>query len=113
NARCPPDGPELGHASWTFLHSVAAYYPDTPTPDDQASMRSFVRGLGRWYPCGYCAEHVRKVVDKDPPRVESRKDLAKWFCDLHNEVNVRLGKPIFDCAKVDERWRDGPKDGSC
>ena len=35
------------------------------------------------------------------------------MCELHNEVNDRLGKPQFDCDKVDERWRTGPADGSC
>lgn len=29
------------------------------------------------------------------------------------EVNRKLGKPDFDCSLVDERWRDGWKDGSC
>ncbi|GAV98642.1 mitochondrial FAD-linked sulfhydryl oxidase ERV1 [Lentinula edodes] len=24
---CPPDSEELGHATWTFLHTTAAYYP--------------------------------------------------------------------------------------
>ena len=32
---------------------------------------------------------------------------------MHNEVNRRIGKKEFDCSKVDERWRDGWKDGSC
>uniref|UniRef100_A0A0B7JU86 thiol oxidase n=1 Tax=Bionectria ochroleuca TaxID=29856 RepID=A0A0B7JU86_BIOOC len=26
---------------------------------------------------------------------------------------VKLGKPIFDCDKWQERWVTGPKDGSC
>ena len=32
---------------------------------------------------------------------------------MHNEVNRRIGKKEFDCSKVDERWCDGWKDGSC
>ena len=32
---------------------------------------------------------------------------------MHNEVNRRIGKEEFDCSKVDKRWRDGWKDGSC
>eukprot|EP00037_Helgoeca_nana_P015602 m.146230 g.146230 ORF g.146230 m.146230 type:complete len:56 (+) comp23095_c0_seq1:451-618(+) len=36
-------------------------------------------------------------------------------CGAHNEVNERLGKPIFDCniEMLDQRWLDGWTDGSC
>ena len=33
-------------------------------------------------------------------------------CMQHNEVNERLGKPTFDCARVGERWKDGPPEGT-
>lgn len=49
----------------------------------------------------------------DPPQVESQHSLSQWLCKLHNRVNVKIGKPEFDCSKVNERWRDGWKDGSC
>ena len=45
--------------------------------------------------------------------MQNQTDLAKWMCETHNEVNERLGKPAFDCFKVNERWLDGWKDGSC
>lgn len=49
----------------------------------------------------------------DPPKVESQEALSQWLCRMHNKVNVKLGKEIFDCKKVNERWRDGWLDGSC
>lgn len=48
-----------------------------------------------------------------PPQVQSRTEFTRWMCEMHNEVNERLGKELFDCSKVDQRWRDGWKDGSC
>lgn len=48
-----------------------------------------------------------------PLDVTSQKRLSEWVCKFHNRVNKKLGKPIFDCSKVDERWRDGWLDGSC
>lgn len=47
------------------------------------------------------------------PDTSSRHSLSQWLCHLHNDINVRLGKPEFDCSRVDERWKDGWKDGSC
>jgi len=29
------------------------------------------------------------------------------LCSVHNEVNARLGKPNFDCAKLDETYDCG------
>lgn len=48
-----------------------------------------------------------------PPKTESQESLSMWLCELHNNVNERIGKPLFDCSKVFERWRDGWKDGRC
>ena len=52
-------------------------------------------------------------LQKNPPMTKNRVDLSQWLCRIHNEINKRLGKEEFDCSKVDERWRDGWKDGSC
>jgi len=35
------------------------------------------------------------------------------MCEAHNMVNRKLEKPLFDCSKVNERWRDGWADGHC
>lgn len=112
-ASCPPDTAELGRATWTFLHSVGAYYPVQPTPRQQDLMHHFMEGLAEFYPCEVCAEHLREQVRATPPRVASRLELNMWLCGIHNEVNELLGKPTFDCNKILQRWRDGPPDGSC
>ncbi|CAG8433747.1 11075_t:CDS:2 [Ambispora gerdemannii] len=110
---CPADSETLGRHTWTFLHTMAAYYSDTPTTTQQTMMLSFLRTFSYVYPCWYCAEHLRDEMLRKPPRVENRNVLSRWMCEMHNGVNQRLGKKIFDCSKVDERWRDGPKDGRC
>jgi FAD-linked sulfhydryl oxidase len=112
-AHCPPDVESLGRATWTFLHTTAAYYPESPTTTQRAHMLQLLHALPQLYPCSHCAEDLGARVQRRPPDVRSRGALAAWLCATHNEVNARLGKPSFDCARVDERWRDGPKDGSC
>ncbi|KAJ3107181.1 hypothetical protein HDU97_004601 [Phlyctochytrium planicorne] len=106
--QCPPDSQELGAATWTFLHTMAAYYPETPTEAEQKTAKVFFRTFSKLYPCGYCASHLREELKTNPPQVDSNKSLNLWLCGIHNEVNERLGKPKFDCSKVWERWKDNP-----
>ncbi|KAI0083843.1 ERV/ALR sulfhydryl oxidase domain-containing protein [Irpex rosettiformis] len=112
---CPPDVEQLGRATWTFLHTTAAYYPEKPTPNQRANMLSLLRSLPVLYPCSWCATHLGENMKANPPDVSGRLGLSRWLCERHNEVNDRLGKPRFDCSwsKLDERWKDGPADGSC
>lgn len=81
-------------------------------------MLSLLRALPTLYPCTPCAddlgEYMRKPGNDPCAAVElGRAGVERWLCDVHNEVNERLGKETFNCAGVGERWRDGPKDGSC
>ncbi|THH10718.1 hypothetical protein EW146_g8289 [Bondarzewia mesenterica] len=110
---CPPDVEQLGRATWTFLHTTAAYYPDKPTVYQRAQMLSLLRALPTLYPCSHCATHLGQEMKTSPPDVSGRVALSRWLCQQHNLVNERLGKDQFDCAKTDERWKDGPSDGSC
>lgn len=110
---CPPDSNELGRSTWTLLHTMSAYYPTAPSPSQQSDMLSFIRVLSNVYPCTACAAAFRDECRTNPPRVGSREELMRWFCERHNEVNERQGKERFDCAKVMERWRTGPADGRC
>ncbi|KAF5383723.1 hypothetical protein D9615_003585 [Tricholomella constricta] len=110
---CPPDVEQLGRATWTFLHTTAAYYPERPSPTQRANMLMLLRSLPVLYPCTNCADDFGEDMKTHPPDVSGRVGLSRWLCERHNEVNEKLGKERFDCAKTDERWKDGPEDGRC
>lgn len=46
-------------------------------------------------------------MQKYPPQVSSRTSAAAWACHVHNEVNKRLKKDIFDCAKIGDFYDCG------
>ena len=118
---CPPDVEELGRSTWTFLHSAAAYFPDAPSDEQKHAMQAMLDALPLVYPCATCAEELREEYARQPPTarvdaVESATTLQAYVCTLHNEVNARLGKPLWDCAdraRLRHRWYEPEDEAAC
>ncbi|XP_020598060.1 FAD-linked sulfhydryl oxidase ERV1-like, partial [Phalaenopsis equestris] len=53
---------ELGRATWTLLHTVAAQFPDSPTRQQKRDVRELMAILSRIYPCKECADHFKEVL---------------------------------------------------
>jgi len=110
---CPLDKDDLGRNTWSFLHTMAAYYPEKPTTIQEKEITVFMKIFAKYYPCDHCAKDFRKSINLNPPETTSRWNFSQWLCKMHNEVNRKLGKEEFDCSLVDQRWKDGWDDGSC
>lgn len=104
---CPLNRRELGRASWAYLHTLANFYSESPTKLEKKEMAQLLFLYIKHYPCGYCSDMSLQEMYRNPPRVNNRKELSFWMCELHNEVNHRMGKPAFDCSTAQHRWRYG------
>lgn len=98
---------ELGNAAWKLLHTTMAKFPDKPTDDDSTALKSYIYLFARLYPCGECGRHFQQILAKFPPQVASRSTAAAWACHVHNEVNKRLKKKLFDCSKIGDFYDCG------
>ena len=48
-----------------------------------------------------CKEHLEKWVSENPP---DWNRFFEWGIDLHNAVNIRIGKPTMDVENAKELW---------
>ncbi|RPA93967.1 hypothetical protein L873DRAFT_1837790 [Choiromyces venosus 120613-1] len=98
---------ELGRASWKLLHTTLARFPESPSADERAALAQYLALFARLYPCGECAGHFQKLLKEYPPQTSGRKAASQWGCFVHNLVNERLGKEVFDCMMVGEAYKCG------
>lgn len=98
---------ELGRATWKFLHTLTLRFPEHPTAQQSHDFKEFFRLFSLLYPCGDCAAHFQALLQEMPPQAASRRNAALWLCGAHNKVNARLGKPQFDCDKLDSAYDCG------
>ena len=57
---CPLDKDQLGRCTWSFLHTMAANYPETPNEIQRSKMKCFINTLADFYPCEPCAADLRE-----------------------------------------------------
>ena len=90
---------------WTMLHMMSGSFPETLSPTLIRKWNTFIVLFAHLYPCKLCSGHFLKLLEEVGPfSGETKEDLMKWLCDVHNRVNKRLGKPKHDCTKVAEEW---------
>jgi hypothetical protein len=95
--------PEVwGPFFWHTIHIVSLGYPQEPTYSDKKAAKEFFESLTVLIPCPMCREHYASHMVKLPigPSLDSRKDLFRWTVELHNEVNVMLGKRKYSETEV-------------
>ena len=56
---CPLYRDQLGRATWSLLHTMAAYYPEKASEQEQTSMKSFINSFSMFFPCHECAKDFR------------------------------------------------------
>ena len=95
--------PEVwGPFFWHTIHIAALGYPQEPNYSEKKSMKEFLESMQLTIPCPICRQHYVSHLVKSPvgPALDSRKDLFKWTIDLHNEVNIMLGKRAYTQTEV-------------
>jgi len=53
---CPLQRDQFGRFAWSYLHTMAAYYPKQPTETQKTDMKTFIRTFTEFFPCEECKE---------------------------------------------------------
>ena len=84
-----------GPCMWNSMQSVAAYYPENPTPKHKERYKLHFENLGYILPCIHCQKSYRKIIKTgitklDDKVFESRQTLMEWIYNVHEAVNKKL-----------------------
>lgn len=95
----------VGQSLWTYLHTSVAN--KRINDDGLGIIANFVDNIQFTHPCLDCSSDFLSVLSVHPrPLILSRESVSIWICNLHNEINKRIGKDSFSCDLnvLDDFW---------
>lgn len=88
-----------GPLGWMTLHSIAACYPDTPSPYEKELILRWFNLFRDTIVCPSCLSHFEEMfsgyTQRNPNWNASRKALVEFVFRAHNTVNVRTYKKQY------------------
>lgn len=96
-------GPKL----WFVIHTIALNYPENPSYDDVRNVESFFNSLKYNIPCDKCRIHYTERIEKNPiiNHLSNSDTLFRYTIELHNDVNISLGKRTYTYDEVVEIYQ--------
>lgn len=98
-----PSNPDTwGPYLWKYIHLSTANFPDHPSRKQEKDFKIWLSSLGSMLPCKYCSQHYRHALSHYGPlsNVRGKEQLFKYMVDIHNDVNIRNGKPYMSYAEA-------------
>lgn len=93
---------------WRAGHAITFAYPVAPSAAERAAAAAWFNALVPLLPCEDCRGHFAAALAAAPvePATVSRDALSRWFVDMHNRVNARLGKGAVPYETVAAQYTD-------
>jgi hypothetical protein len=114
--QCSHVPPTIYQALWTSLH-VSSFYIDQYQSHDMQAQQGFITHVASvkdFLPCTNCADHMIAYLASNPMPAPGLYAVgafvfARWVVALHNDVNLRQGKPQVAFETVKAHYvNDGP-----
>ena len=104
-----------GYESWSFLHNVTFNYPLKPNNQDKINFYKYFKYLGNVLPCNECKRHYKKLFQYIDIKyfLSNRYGLIWWLFIIHNLINKRLNKQLYDFKNLIDRYHIFNQNNNC
>ncbi len=96
-----------GPLMWSSLHMISFNYPVNPTDEQKTDYYNYIQSLTKILPCKMCRDNLHgnlKKLNFNKLHMKNRESFSRFIYDLHNTVNIMLGKSQYN--KTYEEVRD-------
>mmetsp|Transcript_2209 Transcript_2209/g.6269 ORF Transcript_2209/g.6269 Transcript_2209/m.6269 type:complete len:225 (-) Transcript_2209:29-703(-) len=95
-----------GPPTWFFLHCMTLALPDQVPEEQQERIRGLMYDLQKVLPCPACGAHLADHMRLHPiePHLATRDGLVQWMVDIHNLVNVDIGKREWTRTEAEQHY---------
>jgi hypothetical protein len=95
-----PSNAIWGPALWMILHSACEQIGSQTLkklPQEESRIWiGLLQSLRYSLPCPQCKKHYTAYFNQTPIRSIQKDNIRTWLFNLHNNVNQRIGKKIFE-----------------
>lgn len=94
---------EIGPGGWYMIHMFCGKAIDPPTTGVALGV---ISGVREWFFCIDCRSHFNQFATRRPPGLIANEPggLFRWSIDVHNDVNIRRGKPTWSYEQAFEHY---------
>jgi hypothetical protein len=95
-----------GPCTWYLFHTLAEKVKEDNFVSIRDSLITVIKRICSNLPCPECAGHAQhKLASLNVKNIRSKRDLQLMLLSFHNEVNKRVGNPMFTEQQMDEKYK--------
>lgn len=104
-----------GLESWSFLHNITFNYPLKPNNQEKNNYYKYFKYLGNILPCSECKNHYNNLFKYINIKLflDDRYSLIWWLFIIHNLINKKLNKNIYNFKQLITRYHNFNNNNSC
>jgi hypothetical protein len=94
-----------GNAIWYLFHTLANNIKETEFLSVKNELIYVIKTVSANLPCPECSQDaVIKLGRVNFDNIKTKQEFKLLLFNFHNQVNVKLRKPVYQIAELDEKY---------